>query len=315
MISGTLQSPAAWEKLLVDAAVIGGRDRWARRLRGLEAEFRMRLADLGQKEEGRRQHLLREIARLKNLERFALPLIDRLAALPRQAAWGDWIEHLQRSGRRRAAPPRSRCCRCSANCRPWPRSGRWASMKSPACFPTACAFCAASRPCAAMAASSWAASTKSAAASSTSCFCPDSAKACSPAARTKIPSCWMFTATSSNAGLRVQDDRVAAERRRLHIACAAARTRLVFSYPRMDAVESRPRVPSFYALEIVRAAHGRLPDLRTFEENARRARPRAWIGPRRSTRGKPSTMPSSIWRRSGRTLDADTPDARATAAT
>ena len=62
MIGGTLQSPAAWEKLLVDAAVIGGRDRWARRLRGLEAEFRVRLADLGQKEEGRRPHLEREIA-------------------------------------------------------------------------------------------------------------------------------------------------------------------------------------------------------------------------------------------------------------
>ena len=29
VIGGTLQSPAAWEKLLVDAAVIGGRDRWA----------------------------------------------------------------------------------------------------------------------------------------------------------------------------------------------------------------------------------------------------------------------------------------------
>ena len=54
VIGGTLQSPAAWEKLLVDAAVIGGPDRWARRLRGLEAEYRVRLADLGQKEEGRR---------------------------------------------------------------------------------------------------------------------------------------------------------------------------------------------------------------------------------------------------------------------
>ena len=76
-----------------------------------------------------------------------------------------------------------------------------------------------------------------------------------------------------NAGLRVQDGRVADERRRLHMACAAARTRLVFSYPRVDAVESRPRVPSFYALEIVRAAHGTLPELRAFEEKARQGAP------------------------------------------
>ena len=50
----------------------------------------------------------------------------------------------------------------------------------------------------------------------------------------------MTTAKQLHAGLQVQDDRVADERRRLHIACAAARTRLVFSYPRVDAVESRP---------------------------------------------------------------------------
>ncbi len=36
-------APSAWEKLLVDAAVIGGRDRWARRLHGLEREFELRL--------------------------------------------------------------------------------------------------------------------------------------------------------------------------------------------------------------------------------------------------------------------------------
>jgi ATP-dependent helicase/nuclease subunit B len=57
------------------------------------------------------------------------------------------------------------------------------------------------------------------------------------------------------------------------MACAAARQRLVFSYPRVDAVESRPRVPSFYALEIVRAAYGKLPELRTFEEKARQGAP------------------------------------------
>jgi CRISPR/Cas system-associated exonuclease Cas4 (RecB family) len=36
----------------------------------------------------------------------------------------------------------------------------------------------------------------------------------------------------------------------------------------MDAVEARQRVPSFYALEVVRAAEGRLPDLRDFEKRA-----------------------------------------------
>ena len=31
---GQLRAPRRWERLLVDAAVIGGRDRWRRRIRG-----------------------------------------------------------------------------------------------------------------------------------------------------------------------------------------------------------------------------------------------------------------------------------------
>src|SRR5439155_4661722 len=35
VVAGTLRAPRLWEKLLVDAAVIGGRDRWERRIDGL----------------------------------------------------------------------------------------------------------------------------------------------------------------------------------------------------------------------------------------------------------------------------------------
>jgi RecB family exonuclease len=66
---------------------------------------------------------------------------------------------------------------------------------------------------------------------------------------------------------------VARERLLLRIAAAAARSRFVVSYSRMDAEQSRPRVPSFYAMEVVRAGEGRLPDLRVFGERAARAAP------------------------------------------
>ncbi len=52
------------------------------------------------------------------------------------------------------------------------------------------------------------------------------------------------------------------------LAAGAAKRRICFSYPRLDLDQARPRVPSFYALEAVRAAEGRLPD---FAELARRA--------------------------------------------
>jgi CRISPR/Cas system-associated exonuclease Cas4 (RecB family) len=276
VIGGTLQSPAAWEKLLVDAAVIGGAphgpERWARRLRGLEAEFRVRLADLGQKEEGRRQHLLREIARLKNLERFALPLIDRLAGLPRQADWGDWIEHLgalAAAALRRPESVLSVLSELQAMAEVGPvgldevsgvLSGRLRFLRrEPPLRRYGRVFVGGIDEVRGRVFDI--------------VFLPGLCEGLFPSRAHEDPILLDVYRAKLNAGLRVQDDRVAAERRRLHIACAAARARLVFSYPRMDAVESRPRVPSFYALEIVRAAHGRLPELRTFEEQARRGAP------------------------------------------
>ena len=68
--------------------------------------------------------------------------------------------------------------------------------------------------------------------------------------------------------LRRNEDRVSTERLALRIAAGAAERRVVFSYPRIDIDQGRPRVPSFYALEILRAAEGRLPG---FDELARRA--------------------------------------------
>jgi CRISPR/Cas system-associated exonuclease Cas4 (RecB family) len=70
------------------------------------------------------------------------------------------------------------------------------------------------------------------------------------------------------AGLRTNEDRGAAERLALGIAVGAAAKRIYLSYPRLDLQQARPRVPSFYALEVLRAAEGRLPG---FNDLARRA--------------------------------------------
>jgi hypothetical protein len=71
-----------------------------------------------------------------------------------------------------------------------------------------------------------------------------------------------------NSGLTTNVERVARERLALGLAAAAAERRLYLSYPRLDLEQARPRVPSFYALETVRAAEGRLPN---FAELDRRA--------------------------------------------
>ena len=280
VIGGTLQSPAAWEKLLVDAAVIGGRDRWARRLRGLEAEFRIRLADLGQKEEGRRPQLLREIARLKNLERFALPLIDRLAALPRHAAWGDWIAHLTALADAALRRPES-VLSVLAELQAMADVGPVGLDEVSGVLSDRLRFLRREPPLRRYGSVFVSGIDEVRGRVFDIVFLPGLCEGLFPSRAHEDPILLdvyraKLVAQASAcvpALLHLQDDRVADERRRLHIACATARTRLVFSYPRMDAVESRPRVPSFYALEIVRAAHGRLPELRAFEEHARGGAP------------------------------------------
>src|SRR4029453_4455259 len=44
-VAGSLRAPARWERLLVEAAVIGGRHRWDRRLQGLADELVRRRAE------------------------------------------------------------------------------------------------------------------------------------------------------------------------------------------------------------------------------------------------------------------------------
>jgi ATP-dependent helicase/nuclease subunit B len=272
VIGGTLQSPAAWEKLLVDAAVIGGRERWARRLRGLEGEFRARLADLGEKEEGRREHLEREIARLKNLERFALPLIDRLAGLPRQADWGEWIEQLSALATAALRRPES-VLPVLGELQAMAEVGPVGIEEVSGVLRERLRFLR-REPALRRFGSVFVSGIDEARGRAFDIvFLPGLCEGLFPCRAHEDPILLDDYRRKLNAGLRVQDNRVADERRRLHIACGVARRRLVFSYPRVDAVESRPRVPSFYALEIVRAAYGRLPELRAFEEKARQGAP------------------------------------------
>src|SRR5260370_30337652 len=90
-----------------------------------------------------------------------------------------------------------------------------------------------------------------------------------------------------DAKLTVQAEGVASERLALRLAAGAARSRTIFSYPRVDLDQGRPRVPSFYALEVIQAATGKLLG---FDELARhaaggRAARLGWPAPERPGEG------------------------------
>jgi CRISPR/Cas system-associated exonuclease Cas4 (RecB family) len=74
--------------------------------------------------------------------------------------------------------------------------------------------------------------------------------------------------TAGATSLVTNADRAVLERLALRLAIGAATRRVVVSYPRLDLDQSRPRTPSFYGLEVLRAAEGELPG---FDDLARRA--------------------------------------------
>src|SRR5256712_8526736 len=68
--------------------------------------------------------------------------------------------------------------------------------------------------------------------------------------------------------LPTQDTRVRRERMLLHMAASPRRADLWISYPRMDLGQGRARGPSFYALDVLRAITGEIPELRRLEQRA-----------------------------------------------
>ncbi len=266
----SLDVPIGWEKLLVDAAVIGGRERWARRLRGLRAELQAQWRELEREDESQRAHIQRRIEQLKRLEHFALPLIDALGSLPASEKWGVWLDRLldlaqmalrhpdsvlsvlselepmrevgpasldevydvlsERLGSLRTDPPKRRYGRVFVGSIEEARGRRFDFV-----------------------------------------FLPGLAEGLFPRRALEDPLLLDEQRVKLSPDLDTQDRRVARERMLLHSAAAAAVDSLVVSYPRMDVTQARARVPSFYALEVIRAAEGRLPSLREFEKRAARA--------------------------------------------
>src|SRR5687768_13462329 len=66
---GTLRAPWKWESLLVESAVIGASERWARRLNGLAEQYRLQIRELTEDdpESSRMPHFQRELQNLEHL--------------------------------------------------------------------------------------------------------------------------------------------------------------------------------------------------------------------------------------------------------
>ena len=113
VVAGSLRAPWKWESLLVESAVIGGSERWTRRLNGLAAEYDLKIRELTseQPDSPRIPRLERERQNLAHLRAFALPLIEEMSAWPKQAHVGRLDSAPRRICAAGAPAPRIRAAR------------------------------------------------------------------------------------------------------------------------------------------------------------------------------------------------------------
>ncbi len=266
VVEGTLRAPWRWERIIVDAAVIGSRERWEKRLSGLGAELAKRAAEV-QDDEARVASLARRTLDLDHLKQIALPMISALSSLPRLAIWSEWLGHL-RALVDSAVRDRAAVLSALAELEPMgpvgplgldevrlvlaerlgmlevppPRRRYGAVFVAPARYARGMAFDVV--------------------------LVPGLAERVFPKKLTEDPILADAARERVSAALPIQKNRADDERLALRIAAGAARESVMLSWPRVDLDQGRPRVPSFYALEILRAGEGALPG---FDELARRA--------------------------------------------
>jgi ATP-dependent helicase/nuclease subunit B len=287
LVDGTLRAPWKWEKLLVDSAVIGGSERWSRRLDGLRTELQMRLEELRDEEPDspRVVAVERDLVNLEHLRRFALPVIAALAALPGRASWGEWIEALERLAPMVLRRP-ERVLGVLAELRPLGPIGP-VTLDEVRDVLAEQLVNAAERPPAVRYGRVFVGPIEQARGRAFDvAFLPGLAERMFPQKPREDPILLDGLRQSLGAALRTQDDRAQHERLLLRLGVGAAQRRLYVSYSRIELTEARPRVASFYALEVQRALVGSIPDPQTLERQAEAmAGARlAWPAPEDATR-------------------------------
>ncbi|HWP56660.1 MAG TPA: PD-(D/E)XK nuclease family protein [Candidatus Acidoferrales bacterium] len=269
VVAGSLRAPWKWESLLVESSVIGGSDRWARRLDGLAAEYELKMRELTSEEPGspRIRYLERERQNLQHLRAFALPIVEEMSAWPKQATWGEWLPKLEEFAPKVLRRPEF-VLRVLADLRPMAAVGpvtlaevrdvladrlTTVELEPPQQRYGRVFVCGAEQ---------------LRGRAFRVVFAPGLAERLFPQKVREDPLLLDDLRRELGEGLALQLDRAERERLWLRLAAGAATERLYGSFPRIETAEARARVPSFYALEVMRAVTGRLPDHQLLELEA-----------------------------------------------
>jgi hypothetical protein len=266
-LADIVRAPQAWERLLVDAAVIGGSDRWERRLGGLDRELEKQINELRAEDETRLAQLERQRARLADLRRFALPLIERLARLPQFETWDRWLDALEELAAKSLRQAEG-VLGVLAELRPMADIGPIALDEVREVLTHRLTFLRTETGERRYGKVFVATISEIAGLSFHTVFLPGLGEDIFPKRTFEDPLLLDDARRTISSDLTTQDGRVTDERLLFHTGAAAAERQLVISYPRMNLAQGRPRGPSFYAMEVVRSVTGRVPNLHELQRVA-----------------------------------------------
>ena len=285
IVAGTLRAPWRWEKLLVETAVIGrDANRWRRRLDGKakELERQKREALLDEGGEAKLDAIAHVLRQLEHLREFALPIIETLAAWPDEALWGTWLDLFDALAPRVLRTP-SHVLRVLADLRPMAEVGPIDLDEARRVLAERLLLLESDPPLRRYGRVFVGTPHQARGRSFTVVFVPGLAERMFPQKPREDALMLDDVRREVDASLPTQHHRLNAERQLLQIAVGAASEHLYVSYPRIELSESRARVPSFYALDVMRAATGRIPHHEELERRARDAGDAtlAWPAPSR----------------------------------
>jgi ATP-dependent helicase/nuclease subunit B len=274
-LEGTLPQPWKWESLIVESSVIGGDPaRWRRRLSGLEQKYGIqRAAELTEDalpDSPKALRIERDLQSLRHLRRFALPIIDTLAAWPARATWGEWLNRFgELAPTVLRQPGRDHVLAALKQLNPMADIGPISLGEARAVLAETLRNFQA-RPAKSRYGRVFVGSPHQARGRAFRVvFVAGLAERMFPQRPHEDP---MLLDREMRAPLDAhlvqQEDRARTERLLLRLAVGAASERLWLSYPRLEVGESRPRVPSFYVLDIMRAITGRIPQPHQLQESA-----------------------------------------------
>ena len=272
VVAGTLRAPWRWEELLVEAAVIGSRDRWKRRLDGLTRDFELRLqeAESEDSDSPRARGIRRDLRNLEHLHTFAMPVIDRLASLPARARWGEWLDRLGDLAPIVLRRP-DRALAVLAELRPMSQVGPVTLEEVHRVLATHLSQLRHEPPAQRFGAIFVGTPEQARGRTFDVVFVPGLAERVFPQRAREDPLLVDDRRRQVAARLPLREDVAQKERLLLRIAVGAASRRLHLSYPSMELAQARARVPSFYALDVERARTGRVPDFEVLSARAQRS--------------------------------------------